>query len=60
MLTFTPQLRDVILTKPTIREIRAASGEWMFRTLRGSGLNKVIEGHTTVDEVERVAGADAM
>jgi type II secretory ATPase GspE/PulE/Tfp pilus assembly ATPase PilB-like protein len=55
MLSFSPQLRDVIMTKPTIREIRNAAGEWMFRTLRGSALGRVIEGQTTVEEVDRVA-----
>ncbi|MEE8170012.1 MAG: ATPase, T2SS/T4P/T4SS family, partial [Phycisphaerae bacterium] len=59
MLSFNPQLRDVILTKPTIKQIRNAAGEWMFRTLRTSGLAKVADGLTTVEEVERVAGGEA-
>ncbi len=56
MLVFSPQVRDVILTAPTISEIRKAGGEWMFQTLVESGHRKVIEGITTVEEVERVAG----
>lgn len=55
MLLFTPQVRDVILSGPTIGEIRKAAGEWMFSTLLDAGYKKVIEGVTTVQEVERVA-----
>jgi general secretion pathway protein E len=56
MLMFTPQVRDVILSSPTVTDIRKAAGEWMFHTLVDSGYQKVIEGVTTVQEVERVAG----
>lgn len=57
MLVFNPQVRDVILTGPTILDIRKAAGEWMFQSLRESGYRKVIEGATTIQEVERVASA---
>ncbi len=56
MLVFTPQLRDVILTRPTISDIRKAAGEWMFETLTECGYRKVLEGVTTYHEVERVSG----
>jgi len=56
MLVFSPQVRDVILTEPTISDIRKAGGEWMFQTLVESGHRKVIEGMTTVEEVDRVSG----
>ena len=56
-LVFNPQVRDVILTNPTISEIRRAAGEWMFSTLMESGLKKVIEGVTSFSEVERVSSA---
>ncbi|RIK67592.1 MAG: type II secretion system protein GspE [Planctomycetota bacterium] len=55
MLLFTPAVRDVVLSGPTISEIRKAAGEWMFHTLLDTGYKKVIEGITTVSEVERVA-----
>lgn len=58
MLTFTPALKDVILTRPTIGDIRKAAGDWMFRTLADSGYSKVLAGLTTVEEVDRVASAD--
>jgi general secretion pathway protein E len=56
MLMFNQQVRDVILTEPTITDIRKAAGEWMFRPLAEGGYRKVIEGVTTFEEVERVAG----
>ncbi|HVP10408.1 MAG TPA: ATPase, T2SS/T4P/T4SS family [Phycisphaerae bacterium] len=55
MLVFSPQVRDVILTNPTISDLRKAAGEWMFHTLQDSGYRKVIEGITTIQEVERVS-----
>jgi general secretion pathway protein E len=55
ILMFSPQVRDVILTNPTISDLRKAAGEWMFHTLQDSGYRKVIEGITTVQEVERVS-----
>jgi len=54
-LLFTQAVRDVILTEPTISDIRKAAGEWMFSTLTSSGYRKVLEGVTTIQEVERVA-----
>ena len=57
-LSFNAQLRDVILTKPTIAEIRKAAGEWMFETLSESGFRLVVEGKTTFEEVNRVSGMD--
>ena len=56
ILMFTPQLRDVILTRPTISDIRKAAGEWMFETLQECGYRRVLEGETTFSEVERVSG----
>ena len=52
---FNAQLRDVILTRPTITEIRKAAGEWMFETLNECGYRKIIEGTTSFSEVDRVA-----
>ncbi|MCZ6683109.1 MAG: ATPase, T2SS/T4P/T4SS family [Planctomycetota bacterium] len=54
LLVFNAQLRDVILTQPTIADIRKAAGEWMFRTLTASGYRKVIEGTTAFEEVSRI------
>jgi general secretion pathway protein E len=56
VLMFNAQVRDVILTAPTISEIRRAAGEWMFQTLTESGYRKIIEGITTIQEIDRVGG----
>jgi general secretion pathway protein E len=55
-LLFNSQLRDVILTKPTISDIRKAAGEWMFESLTDCGYRYVLEGKTTFQEVDRVSG----
>ena len=54
-LLFTQQVRDAVLTNPTISDIRKAAGEWMFSTLASSGYKKVLEGMTTIQEIERVS-----
>ncbi len=56
VLHFNSQVRDVVLSGSTIGDLRKAAGEWMFHTLTDAGYRKVIEGVTTVQEVERVAG----
>ena len=55
MLSFNDDLRDAILTQPTIQQIRKAADQWTFQTLMDSGFAKVAEGVTTIEEVERVA-----
>ena len=55
MLMFNSQLRDVVLTHPTIADIRKAAGEWMFEGLTECGYRHVIDGRTTCEEVNRVA-----
>jgi general secretion pathway protein E len=55
MLSFNEDLRDIILTSPTIAHIRKAADQWTFQTLLDSGYAKVAEGVTTIEEVDRVA-----
>ncbi|MFH1419042.1 MAG: ATPase, T2SS/T4P/T4SS family [Planctomycetota bacterium] len=55
LLSFSSLVRDVVLTSPTISDIRKAAGEWMFQSLADSGYRKVIEGVTTFEEVDRVS-----
>lgn len=58
VLRFTPQLRDVVLTRPTVGELRRAAGDWLFRTLTDSVRRKLLVGLTSIEEVDRVANAD--
>jgi len=55
LLNFNDKLRDALMTTSTIHDIREAAGEWSFQTLLESGYQKVIEGLTSIEEVERVA-----
>ncbi len=55
MLEFKPDIRDAIMATPTIQQIRRAADQWTFQTLLDSGYAKVVEGVTTIEEVERVA-----
>ncbi len=47
-------LEGVILTTFDAKQIRAAALKNGMRTLRGDGIEKVVEGTTTVEEVLRV------
>jgi len=58
LLAFNDDLRDALMTTQTIHDIRRAAGEWNHQTLLESGYKKVVEGATTVEEVERVAAPD--
>ncbi len=55
MLQFNDDLRDALLTQPTIQQIRKAADQWTFQSLLDSGYSKVVAGVTTIEEVERVA-----
>ena len=58
LLTVTDDLRDVILRKATIADIRETLKLTMFTSLQQVGFQLVAEGVTSFDEVERVAGVD--
>jgi len=58
LLEMTDELRDVVLHKPAIQEIRAIIKRGLFNSLGQSGYNLVVKGRTSVDEIERVAGND--
>ena len=57
-LIVTDDMRDVILKTPTIQAIREAIQMTMFQSLRQSGYHYVLDGLTSIDEVERVVGTD--
>ena len=56
LLEVTDELRDVILHKPAIQDIRAIVNRGLFNTLAQSGYQMVGRGLTSVDEIDRVAG----
>jgi general secretion pathway protein E len=58
LLEMSDELRDVVLHKPAIQEIRTIIKRGLFNSLGQSGYNLVAKGRTSVDEIERVAGND--
>jgi type IV pilus assembly protein PilB len=54
IMTITEELRDMILKGAATAELRAMAQKQGMKTLRQSGLMKVLEGTTTVEEVLRV------
>ncbi len=58
LLVMTDELRDIILKRATIADIREALQLTMFTTLQQAGYQLVADGITSVDEVERVAGVE--
>jgi general secretion pathway protein E len=58
LLNFNDNLRDALMTTKTIHDIRRAAGEFTYQTLLESGYRKVVDGLTTMEEVERVAARE--
>lgn len=58
LLEMTDELRDIVLHKPAIQDIRHVINRGLFNTLSQSGYQLVGKGLTGVDEIERVAGSD--
>jgi len=56
LLEMTDDLRDIVLHRPAIQDIRRIVNQGLFHTLRDSGYQLVARGETSVDEIERVAG----
>lgn len=56
ILINTPAFEKFILTGPSITEIRGYLQERGIATLKQDGLLRVLEGITTIEEVERVTG----
>jgi len=54
VMPISPQLRDMILKSASTDELRDAAEQQGMKTLRQSGLAKVLEGTTTLEEVLRV------
>ena len=56
LLDVNNDMRDVILSTPTIQAIRKIAAQGLFTTLAQSGWKLVAEGVTSLDEVDKVAG----
>jgi type IV pilus assembly protein PilB len=54
VMPVTEEIRDAILKNANTAELRAVANSQGMKTLRQSGLLKIIEGTTTVEEVLRV------
>ncbi len=55
ILPVSPELRDLILTKPGIAEIYALEAKQGIKSLFDDGMEKVKAGVTTIEEIKRVA-----
>lgn len=58
LLQATDDLRDVIIKQPTLQTMREAVKMTMFRSLQQSGYRHVLDGTTSIDEIERVTGME--
>lgn len=54
VLTVTDEIRELILRGASAMEIRETAVALGMQTLRGSGLEKIREGRTTIEEIVRV------
>ncbi len=58
LLSVDEQIKDMIISKASVREIKEVAVSKGMRTLRQDGLEKAIKGVTTTDEVFRVTQAE--
>ena len=58
VLEMDDDMRDLVLQGASTAELKEQAIRSGMDTIRRAGLNKLIEGVTTVDEVLRVSGAD--
>jgi hypothetical protein len=56
LLDFNDELRDMVLTNPSIAGMKRIIEQGLFTTLQQFGWRLVAEGVISIDEVERVAG----
>ena len=60
VMPFTDRLKEMVLQGCSSAELKDEMIAGGVKTLRMSGLSKVVEGVTTIDEVVRVTAADSM
>jgi len=56
LLDFNDELRDIVLTKPSIQAMKRVIEQGLFTTLQQFGWKLAADGITSLDEVDRVAG----
>jgi general secretion pathway protein E len=56
LLDFNDDLRDIVLTEPSIQAMKKTIDQGLFTTLMQYGWTLAAKGITSLDEVERVAG----
>lgn len=56
LLVFDDELRDVVLNTPSIQAMKKVIAGGLFTTLVEFGWRLAADGHTSLDEVDRVAG----
>jgi len=57
MLVMNDELRDIVLTTPSIQKIKKIVEQGVFTSLQQSGWLMAARGETTLDEIERVTGS---
>ncbi|NBP89129.1 MAG: hypothetical protein EBU59_11640 [Planctomycetia bacterium] len=55
LLVFNNEIRDLLVGRPSIQDIRNAGRKAGMKTLKQSGLQKAVAGITSLNEVMRVA-----
>ena len=58
LLEFNESLRDILLDKPSISAIRQALRGGHFISLREFGLQLVVDGETSFEEIDRISPVD--
>ncbi|MBW1995884.1 MAG: type II/IV secretion system protein, partial [Deltaproteobacteria bacterium] len=58
LLQMEPDLQNLILKNPTLDTLRTYFAEKGYRSLKDSGYRKVLEGRTTIEEVQRVTSLE--
>jgi len=58
VLTLTPVVRELIIKRAQESEIKAAARRDGMQTLRENGVQKILEGMTTIEEILRVTAPD--
>ena len=58
LLTTNQEMRDVILSTPSMSELRKSLSMGLFTSLKHNGYKMVAEGQTSLDEIDRVVGTD--